>query len=154
MRLSDPPTARRLRLGGVTRCMCAQRLTAPQPANCPAAACFSFGLQSRGTLQHPNAAVRRTWAIRRSMWTRRPGPRPAGETQFDLNFLGIPKFVPKFRSLLKHWHPHPRYSKHCSSSTSQSPSAQLNFSFARTSCWLSPLLRAGILSCKMNSTEK
>ena len=32
MLLSDPPTARRLRLGGVTRGMCALRLIAPQPA--------------------------------------------------------------------------------------------------------------------------
>ena len=32
MLLSDPPTALRLRLGGVTRCMCALRLIAPQPA--------------------------------------------------------------------------------------------------------------------------
>ena len=32
MLLSDPPTARRLRLGGVTRCMCALLLIAPQPA--------------------------------------------------------------------------------------------------------------------------
>ena len=32
MLLSDPPTARKLRLGGVTRCMCALRLIAPQPA--------------------------------------------------------------------------------------------------------------------------
>ena len=32
MLLSDPPTARRLRLGGVTRCMCALWLIAPQPA--------------------------------------------------------------------------------------------------------------------------
>ena len=29
--------------------MCAQGLTAPQPANCPAAACFSIGLQSGAT---------------------------------------------------------------------------------------------------------
>ena len=32
MLLSDPPTALRLRLGGVTRCMCALLLIAPQPA--------------------------------------------------------------------------------------------------------------------------
>ena len=32
MLLSDPPPALRLRLGGVTRCMCALRLIAPQPA--------------------------------------------------------------------------------------------------------------------------
>ena len=32
MLLSDPPTAWRLRLGGVTRCMCALWLIAPQPA--------------------------------------------------------------------------------------------------------------------------
>ena len=32
MLLSDPPTAQRLRLGGVTRCMCALLLIAPQPA--------------------------------------------------------------------------------------------------------------------------
>ena len=32
MLLSDPPTALRLRLGGVTHCMCALRLIAPQPA--------------------------------------------------------------------------------------------------------------------------
>ena len=33
MLLSDPPTARRLGLGGVTRCMCAAlQLIAPQPA--------------------------------------------------------------------------------------------------------------------------
>ena len=32
MLLSDPQTALRLRLGGVTRCMCALRLIAPQPA--------------------------------------------------------------------------------------------------------------------------
>ena len=32
MLLSDPPTTQRLRLGGVTRCMCALLLIAPQPA--------------------------------------------------------------------------------------------------------------------------
>ena len=32
MLLSDPPTALRLRLGGVTLCMCALQLIAPQPA--------------------------------------------------------------------------------------------------------------------------
>ena len=55
MLLSDPPTARRLRLGGVTRCMCALRLiqVAPQPA-----AAGPGPLPSRGLFLN-RASVRR-----------------------------------------------------------------------------------------------
>ena len=51
MLLSDPPTALRLRLGGVTRCMCALLLIAPQPAG-------PGPLPSRGLILN-RASVRR-----------------------------------------------------------------------------------------------
>ena len=51
MLLSDPQTARRLRLGGVTRGMCALRLIAPQPAG-------PWPLPSRGLFLN-RASVRR-----------------------------------------------------------------------------------------------
>ena len=55
MLLSDPPTAQRLRLGGVTRCMCALRLIAHQPAGpWPLSSCCLF--LNRASVQRHIAA--------------------------------------------------------------------------------------------------